>query len=211
MTNQICAGKLLKMSWSLMCNRPIARGATLFVVLAWVIGASSTPQMSSPSRTFTNDTFGFSYSYPSELAANTDDFRQKLKSAQNLRGQGAVLFSAFEQSSPGRARDAVVITAEETPPNGNAKSCLEKVTLILLKQDWTVLRENVPVKLGGRDFLRADYQRASPALFQSAVCTVLKGNSLNFVLTAGSKEDIERLFGSLKTIRFRQQDSLKTR
>jgi hypothetical protein len=179
--------------------------ALLALLGTLALGTGSTPKSSGDAKIYRSTTFGFSYIYPSQLVPNTEEFRQKLGTVPRGQAQGQVLFSAFEQPSPGRPRKGVVVTAEDIsiyPGNWDAKSCIRKVTLILSKQGWTVLRENIPATIDGREFVRADYQRSNPLLFQSSVCTIWKGNSLNFVFTGGSKEDIEDLLLSLQTVRF---------
>jgi len=139
------------------------------------------------------------------LVPNTGDFRRKLNAAQKAHAQGVVLFSAFETPSPGKVREGVVIMAEDAThygANWRAKDCLRKVTIILSRQGWTVLRQDTPAVFDGQNFLRADYMRTNPAVFQSAVCTIWKGSALEFTITGGSEEEIKQIFRTLDTLSF---------
>ena len=164
----------------------------------FVLGAQSDQKGPSSLTIYTSDALGFSYSYPVQLVPNTGEFRRKLNAPN---------FSAFETPTPGKAREGVVITSEDAAQYGpiwNAKRCLHKTSMILSQQGWTVLRTNTPTALDSQTFLRADYQHADPLVFQSAVCTIWKGSVLEFVLSAGSEEEINELFRSLETIHFRE-------
>lgn len=171
----------------------------------FILGAQSEEKNANSQRTYINRALGFSYIYPIQLIPNTSDFRRSLRSSQQRDAQGVVLFSAFEATNPGKARDGVVVTSEDVAHYGttwDAEHCLRKVTMILSRQDWTVLRQGAPATFDGQNFLRSDYKHTNPLVFQSVVCTIWKESALEFVLSAGSEEEINQLFRSLETLHF---------
>jgi hypothetical protein len=186
---------------------PIKSIVVLTVALIpYVLAAQSEQKSLNSPTTYTSDALGFSYTYPLQLIPNTEEFRRKLGVSEKDRAH-AVLFSAFETPSPGKAREGVVITSEDAAQYGSfwdAKHCLHKTSTTLAQQGWTVLRTNTPVAFGGQSFLRADYEHANPLVFQSAVCTIWKGSVLQLVLSAGSEEEIDALVRSLDTIHFHE-------
>lgn len=170
-------------------------------------GARAVQKSPSSKRTYSNAAFGFSYAYPIQLVPNTQYFHQRMKPSENGYAQGVVLFSAFETPTPGKARDGVVIMYDDVALYGadwDAQHCLRKLTLMQSKLGWTVLRENTSAVFDGQSFLRADYEHSDPLVFQSAVCTIWKGEALQFILSAGSEEEIDQLFRSLDTVRFQR-------
>src|SRR5580692_7197497 len=100
----------------------------------FVLGAQSGRQSSNSLTTYTNDDLGFSYTYPLQLVPNTTNFRRKLNERVRDREQSVVLLSAFETPIPGKAREGIVITAEDVALYGGrlgARDYLRKVTLAL--------------------------------------------------------------------------------
>jgi hypothetical protein len=185
--------------------------ALAMILVSVVLGAQSEEKSLKSLTTYTSDTLGFSYTYPPQLVPNTGDFRRKLDARVKDQVQGVVLFSAFETPIPEKARESVVITAEDAAHYGSnwaAKDCLRKVTIILSRQGWTVLRQNTPAELDGQKSLRSDYEHTNPLMFQSVVCTIRKGSVLEFVFSAGSEEEIDQLYRSVDTIHF--QDPTRT-
>jgi hypothetical protein len=175
-------------------------------LVSFFLVARSQDRSSNSLTTYRSDALGFSYTYPSQLIPNTEEFRRKLDAPEKDRAH-AVLFSAFETPSPGKAREGIVITSEDAAQYGpfwDAKHCLHKTSMILSQKGWTVLRTNTPATFGGQTFLRADYEHASPLVFQSAVCTIWKGSVLQLVLSAGSEEEIDQLARSFDTIHFHE-------
>ncbi len=175
------------------------------LIAYFLLGARAEQMGSSSLTTYTNDALGFSYTYPPQLVRNTTDFRHKLNVPQTDPARGIVLFSAFETPRPGAAREGVVIMSEKAAINGadwDAKRCVGKITTMLTPQGWKVVRQETPAKIGGQSFFRADYVHRNPVVFQSAVCTIRNGSVLQFILSAGTGEEIDQLFRSLDTIRF---------
>jgi hypothetical protein len=171
----------------------------------FVLGAQSGRQSSNSLTTYTNDDLGFSYTYPLQLVPNTTNFRRKLNERVRDREQSVVLLSAFETPIPGKAREGIVITAEDVALYGGrlgARDYLRKVTLALSSEGW-IVRENMSAEFGGQKFLRADYQHTNPPMFQSVVCTIRRKSILEFIFSAGSEEEVNQLLRSLTTIRFR--------
>jgi len=172
--------------------------------------AQSKQESSSPPPTYTNDALGFSYTYPPQLIPNTAEIIDKMRALQKDPAHGTVIFSAFEVPTPGEARENVVILTEDVSIHGanwDEKSCLRSFTKTVSQQGWTVLRQDTPETFGGHKFLRTDFERGKPVVFQSAVCTIWKGKVLQFFLSAGSEENVNRLFRSLDTIRFQSVPS----
>jgi len=160
---------------------------------------------SSNPPTYTNDALGFSYTYPPQLIPNTAEIIDKMRPLQKDPAHGVVIFSAFEVPTLGEARENVVIMIEDVSIHGanwDEKSCLRSFTKTVSQKGWTVLRQDTPETFGGHKFLRTDFERGRPVVFQSAVCTIWKGKILQFFLSAGSEENVNRLFRSLDTIRF---------
>lgn len=179
------------------------------VLVSFVLSAQSDQKSSDTLRTFTSDAFGFSFTYPLQLIRNTGDFRSKLNAPKNPE-RGIVLFSAFETPSPGKSRESVVIMSEDATlyrAKWGAKSCLREATTIQSRQGWVVLRQDTPATFDSQKFFRADYEHTNPLLFESAVCTIWKGSVLEFILSAGSEEEVNQLFQSLDTIRFKRPKS----
>ena len=173
----------------------------------FVLGAHSGPQSSDSLTTYTNDDLGFSYTYPLQLVPNTTSFRRTLNARVTHQEQGIVLvlLSAFEAPIFGKAREGVVITAEDVAPNGGnleARENLRKATIALSMQGWTVLRENMSTEFDGQQFIRADYKHANPTMFQSVVCTIRRKSILEFIFSAGNEEEVNQLLRSLGTIHF---------
>lgn len=177
------------------------------VLVLSVLGTSAEQKQQGSSRTYTTARLGFSYTYPIQLIPNSAYFRQEMKPSENGYAQGLVLFSAFETPTPGKARNGIVIMYDDVALFGadwDAKHCLRKLTLMQSKLGWTVLRQNTSAEFDGQGFLRADYEHTNPLVFQSAVCTIWKGEALQFILSAGSEEEIEQLFQSLNTLHFQR-------
>lgn len=180
------------------------------VILLAVLGSSvvgSHAQERNPTslRTYTSTTYGFSYSYPMQLVPNSQDFHKRTRPSEKGYRQSVVLFSAFETPTPGKIRDGVVIMYDDVALYGadwDAKHCLRKLTMIESKHGWRVLRQETPAVFDGQSFLRTDYEQTRPPVFQSAVCTIWRGEALQFILSAGSEQEIDELFRSLNTIRF---------
>ncbi len=172
--------------------------------------AQSERKSSSSPTTYTNDAIGFSYTYPPQLIPNTAEITDQMRPQQKDPAHGVVIFSAFEAPTPGEARENVVVLTEDVSIHGanwDEKNCLHAFTKGVSQRGWTVLRQDIPETFGGHTFLRADFERGKPVVFQSAVCTIWKGKALQFFLSAGSKENINRLFRSLDTIRFQSVPS----
>jgi hypothetical protein len=181
--------------------------ALAMALLPFVVYPQSRQQSSSSLTTYTSDGLGFSYTYPVQLVPNTADFRRKLNARvrDQDQEQSAVLLSAFETLIPGKAREGVVITAEDVALYGgklDARDYLRKATMALSRQGWTVLRENMSAEFDGQQFLRADYQHTNPPMFQSVVCTIRRKSVLEFIFSAGSEEEVNQLLRSLGTLHF---------
>jgi hypothetical protein len=103
--------------------------------------AQSERESSHPPATYTNDALGFSYNYPPQLIPNTAEIIDKMRPLQKDPAHGTVIFSAFEVSTPGQARENVVILTEDVSIHGanwDEKSCLRSFTSLprqCLKKD----------------------------------------------------------------------------
>jgi hypothetical protein len=175
------------------------------VLLATVLGLASDPP-----RTFVSTEFGFSYKYPAQLIRNTAGFQKRLLPHSAWQRNLVVLFSAFERPSFPKAREGVVISADDTSYYGGlrtGKDYLPKVRAAMLRQGWIVSKLDYPVDLDGQQFCRADFMRKGKVpIYQSSVCTVRRGYALNFILAGGSEQEIDQLFGSLASIHFQRRD-----
>jgi hypothetical protein len=183
--------------------------AFMFLVVLGPLTRGARAEQKGPNskRTYSNTAFGFSYVYPTQLVPNTQGFSRTTKASENGYAEGVVLFSAFETPTPGKARDGIVIMYDDVALYGadwDAHHCLRRLTLMQSKLGWTVIRQNTPAEFDGQSFLRADYEHANPVVFQSAVCSIWKGEALQFILSAGSEEEIEQLFQSLNTLHFQR-------
>jgi hypothetical protein len=180
------------------------------ILVPFVLGACQERTNPNSPRTYTSAILGFSYTYPGQLIPNTEELRRNLNSTQKGEAQEGVLFSAFERPSPPRAREAVVINAENSSidkANFDAKHCLQKVTIYQSSQGWAVLRQDMPAIYDGEYFLRGDYQKANPLVFQTVICTIWEGSALEFIFSAGTEDEINQLVRSLETIRFKKPGS----
>jgi hypothetical protein len=180
------------------------------VLISFVVGACQEQKSSSSPRTYTSTILGFSYTYPAQLIPNTEELRRNLNSTQKGEVQEGVLFSAFEKPSPPRAREAVVINAENSSidnANLDVKHCLQKVTIYQSSQGWTVLHQGMPAIFDGQHFLRGDYKKANPLVFQTVICAIWEGSALEFIFSAGTQDEIDQLVRSLDTIRFKKPGS----
>jgi hypothetical protein len=161
------------------------------------------------SHRFTSIYFGFSYSFPGQLQPNTMELERNLLKRQNPAAVPvSVLASAFESRDGSTPRRGVTIMAHDSTRYGglsDGKDYLRQLTPSLKRQAWKTLRDAEQHDIDGHLFFRSDYSRQK--VYQASVCTVLRGYVLEFVLTGSSEDDVEGLFESLSTLRFRTTGS----
>jgi hypothetical protein len=192
-----------------MANRLIA---VILLLLLQLWEPHSSVQLKNPNipsaSTYTSTRLRLSYTYPIQLVPNTAYFRKRLPPPkQQEYAQNVVAFSAFETPLPGKAREGIVIMYDDVAlygPDWDAEHCVRRTTMMQSKQGWSVLRRNVPAVFDGQKFVRADYERHNPSVFQSVACTIWNGEALQFILSGATQEEIDDLFRSLATLHFQR-------
>jgi hypothetical protein len=176
----------------------------LVVGMALATLAAQTP---SPYATFlsgqvlTSPYFGFSYSFPEQLVPNTGEMLRRLMKDGTPSSTTTVtlMFSAYEPPSRSKRRLGVMIDIRKAGAS-TAMTFAEKHELSLRTRGWTIERKPEKVSINGLDFYRVDYSHEGG--YGSSICTVMKDYLLEFLLTAGSPEELQVLSNSLKNLRF---------
>lgn len=123
------------------------------------------------------------------------------------------------ESKPGRFAPVIVLIAEEGNPLQRGSSGLTKGKPIdnyfpfssvadpLQSPDHRMERRPTPLSLGGRDFVRADFRikKKGGDIWEAWFGTFAKGYFLRLEIGAGSREELDGLAESTKSLSFSSQ------
>jgi hypothetical protein len=181
-------------------------------------------------HTYTNSTFGFSYTFPDgwtvhgaetqkeimkvgkAVATGNDPGRKAAFDAAADRTTQLLTVFQYPLGTPVKFNSSVQVMAEDVGFAPGIKSGKD----YLLVMEIGMKRGSLPVEFAdgiteytvdGRQFFRLDDQLhlATVAAHQAFISTKVGKYILSFVLTSGSQEDLEMLVGTLNSISFNKE------
>ena len=163
---------------------------------------------------YQNTFFGLSYRLPEQLKVNTDEHKSASRAADsdNHHASSFILLNASEDTKEAKVKEGVMVIADKADFYGglrNGNDYLERLTSYYARQGSDVIHSSVECSYAGKQFFRGDYARpgTTKIVYMSALVTVRRGYALSFIFTAGSRERLEELVGTLQSIAFSGSDS----
>ncbi|MFB3814642.1 MAG: hypothetical protein ACE14L_11070 [Terriglobales bacterium] len=149
---------------------------------------------------YTSDYFGFSYTIPEFLEVN-EDFMQGQEDASR---RSFVLLALEGAAAQAGYQDVLVLSADRNvyPNVKTAADYLAKTTREHFQpRGFEVIAPARNITLGGRTFSRIDYRKGE--IYQTVIAGLMRGYIVMFTLAAPSSDELERMVGSLNTLKFR--------
>ncbi|HLJ14752.1 MAG TPA: hypothetical protein VKV15_09670 [Bryobacteraceae bacterium] len=215
---------IMNMGFLKPASRPTASASVSYGAAA---GSSQSGAGASAGNTYTDHTYGFSYTYPVGWTVHGDATNKAIMDAGRriVAGQGpmqqAVAEAAFQRTSlllsvfqyplgtPGVKNENILVMAERVdfaPGIRTGEDYLRdlKANYRRAPLHYVFSDSITQYTIGGRQFYRLDNELQTPAavVYQAIVSTKIGGHVLSFMFSSTNQQDLEGLVGTINSVRF---------